>query len=85
MISKKSTKQLSPASYRGMLVSLGEVMVNVGILLGYIVNISLSGVREDLAWRLMLGLGAVPSVVLFVGIFFMPESPRWLIAEDRRG
>jgi sugar porter (SP) family MFS transporter len=56
-------------------------MVTVGILIAYIVDFSLQGLGNN--WRWMLGLGAIPGIALAVGMFFMPESPRWLVERDR--
>ncbi len=71
----------SPSDVRGSLVSLQQFLITVGILLSYGINYALAGAE---AWRLMLGLGVVPAAVLFVGMFFLPESPRWLVGMGRR-
>jgi hypothetical protein len=62
---------------------LQEVFINVGILLGYIASYALSGLPAHLAWRWMVGLGAVPAFFLGGGSLFMPESPRWLVMHGR--
>jgi hypothetical protein len=62
---------------------LQEVFINFGILLGYIASYALSGLPAHLAWRWMVGLGAVPAFFLGVGSLFMPESPRWLVMHGR--
>ena len=77
--------ELSPSSFRGNLVSLGEVTINLGILLGYVSNYVFKDLPDFYAWRVMIGAGAVPSVLLFVGVWFMPESPRWLMSKGRKG
>jgi len=56
-------------------------MIVSGILAAYIVDFLFKGVSNN--WRWMLGLGAVPGVALAVGMFFMPESPRWLVEHGR--
>jgi sugar porter (SP) family MFS transporter len=71
----------SPSGVRGSLVSLQQFLITVGILLSYGVNYALAGAE---AWRWMLGLGVVPAAVLFIGMFFLPESPRWLVGVGRR-
>ncbi|XP_074579741.1 polyol transporter 5-like [Curcuma longa] len=77
--------EIAPASCRGFLTSLPDVFVNVGILLGYISNYAFSHLRQSLGWRFMLGVGAIPSVFLGVGVLAMPESPRWLVMRGRLG
>ncbi|PSS01880.1 Polyol transporter like [Actinidia chinensis var. chinensis] len=89
MIAPVYTAELSPAMTRGFLTSLPEVFITIGILLGYIFNYALSGLPENINWRLMLGLAAAPAVAVAAGVMVMPESPRWLvmkgqIAEARR-
>eukprot|EP01018_Ginkgo_biloba_P001612 Gb_04388 [translate_table: standard] len=83
MIAPVYTAEVSPASSRGALTSLPEIFINVGILLGYISNYFLSGLPAHLSWRLMLGLGVFPSLFLGLGVLAMPESPRWLVMQNR--
>lgn len=83
MIAPVYTAEVSPAMTRGFLTSLPEVFINVGILLGFICNYAFSGLPVNINWRLMLGLSAVPAVVVAVGVFNMPESPRWLVMKGR--
>jgi sugar porter (SP) family MFS transporter len=61
------------------------VFINVGILLGYVSNYAFSKLRTNLGWRFMLGVGAVPSIILGVVVLVMPESPRWLVMRGRLG
>ncbi|KAL6974406.1 hypothetical protein U1Q18_028588 [Sarracenia purpurea var. burkii] len=84
MIAPVYTAELSPATTRGFLTSLPEVFINVGILLGYIFNYALSGLPENINWRLMLGLAAFPAIAVGIGVMLMPESPRWLVMKGRR-
>ncbi|KAK7341502.1 hypothetical protein VNO80_24433 [Phaseolus coccineus] len=62
-----------------------EVFINGGILLGYISNYAFSKMTLKLGWRMMLGIGAIPSILLTVGVLVMPESPRWLVMKGRLG
>lgn len=83
MIAPVYVAELSPAMTRGFLTSLPEVFINVGILLGYISNLALSGVSPNINWRLMLGLAAVPAICIGLCVIVMPESPRWLVMKGR--
>jgi sugar porter (SP) family MFS transporter len=53
-----------------------QLLVTVGIFVAYLADYALSGSG---AWRWMIGLGVVPAVLLMVGIYTQPESPRWLV------
>lgn len=63
----------------------GKTFLLTGILLGYVSNYGFSKLRLNLGWRFMLGIGAVPSVFLALGVLTMPESPRWLVMQGRLG
>ncbi|RLM86456.1 putative polyol transporter 1 [Panicum miliaceum] len=83
MIAPVYTAEVSPASARGFLTSFSEVFINIGILLGYVSNYAFARLPLHLGWRVMLGIGAAPSVLLALMVFGMPESPRWLIMKGR--
>jgi len=68
--------EIAPFHIRGMLVSLNQLAITVGIVLSYIIDFSFSS-RGD--WRWMLGLGVIPAIILFIGSLFLPESPRWMV------
>jgi SP family sugar:H+ symporter-like MFS transporter len=72
--------EIAPTQIRGAISSLNQLNIVFGILLAYIVNALLASAG---AWRWMLGLAAVPSLVLLIGMFFLPETPRWLVSQDR--
>lgn len=72
--------ELAPTDARGSLSSLNQLMITIGILSSFLVNYALSPFD---AWRWMLGLAVVPSLILMIGVIFMPESPRWLL--EKRG
>ena len=67
--------EIAPARERGALVSFNQLAVTLGILVSYLVGY---GFAASGAWRWMLGLGAVPGVILAVGMLLLPETPRWL-------
>lgn len=72
--------EISPASARGRIGSLTQLMVAVGILLAYIGNLALSPFG---AWRVMFAIMIVPTIVLGIGVWVLPESPRWLLRKGR--
>jgi sugar porter (SP) family MFS transporter len=72
--------EIAPTEIRGAISSLNQLNIVVGILLAFIVNALLANAE---AWRWMLGLAAVPSLVLLAGMLFLPETPRWLVSQDR--
>ncbi|KAJ7978385.1 Polyol transporter like [Quillaja saponaria] len=85
MIAPVYTAEVSPASSRGFLTSFPEVFINMGVLFGYVSNFAFSKLPTHLGWRFMLGVSAIPSVLLAVGVLAMPESPRWLVMQGRLG
>lgn len=68
--------EMAPTEFRGSLGSLNQLMITIGILVAFLVNYAFTDIE---GWRWMLGLAVVPSVILLIGIAFMPESPRWLL------
>lgn len=83
MIAPVYTAEVAPASSRGSLVSLPEIFINIGILTGYTISYLFSGLPVAVGWRLMLGVGMLPALVLAFGVLLMPESPRWLVMQNR--
>lgn len=73
--------EAAPPRVRGTLVSLFQLAVTIGILLAYVACAILAPAA---AWRWMLGLAAIPGLLLAVGMLFMPESPRWLVRRGHR-
>ena len=74
--------EISPASMRGRMVSFYQLSIVIGILLAYLSNYLLLGSGEN-NWRWMFSSQSVPSVLFFFGLFFVAESPRWLIGKKR--
>lgn len=88
--------EISPAKIRGTMVSLYQLAVTMGLLLAYLINFiilknsgtaAFSGffkwIFADELWRGMLGSETVVTLLFFLVIFFIPESPRWLIVKGR--
>ncbi|MDQ3943340.1 MAG: sugar porter family MFS transporter [Actinomycetota bacterium] len=67
--------EIAPAARRGALVSLNQLMITIGILLSYIVGVIFTPIE---GWRYMFGVALIPALVLGIGMFRLPESPRWL-------
>jgi SP family arabinose:H+ symporter-like MFS transporter len=74
--------EISPPKNRGALVSLNQLGIVIGILISYLASWGLSSLGEN-SWRWMLGVAAGPSLLFLVGLFAIPESPRWLISQGR--
>jgi SP family sugar:H+ symporter-like MFS transporter len=70
--------EIAPTEIRGAIASLNQMMIVIGILAAFVVNAILASSGD---WRLMLGLAAIPSLVLLVGMLRMPETPRFLVKE----
>ena len=88
--------EVSPAKIRGTLVSLYQLAVTVGFLLAYLANwvidtngnLAVSGnlwtnIWNCEMWRGMLGSETLPALLFFLIIFFIPESPKWLIVKGK--
>jgi MFS transporter, SP family, xylose:H+ symportor len=74
--------EISPTAVRGRNVAINQLTIVVGILLTNLINYFLAGHGVN-AWRWMFGLGFVPSFFFFIGVLWLPESPRWLIKAGR--
>jgi len=74
--------EIAPASIRGRLVSINQLMIILGVLLATIVSYYFGDPTNTESWRWMFGAGLIPAI-LFIGLlFFIPESPRWLIRHN---
>ena len=76
--------EISPAAHRGRLVTWSEIALNVGIVFGFASGAVFYRLPADTAWRYMFGMGAIlPTVMIFLALFVMPESPRWLVSKGQ--
>jgi MFS transporter, SP family, galactose:H+ symporter len=73
--------EISPARDRGAIVSLNQLCITIGILASYLVGVALAHIEGG--WRWMLAVGALPGVILWIGMLVLPESPRWLAGHGR--
>jgi SP family arabinose:H+ symporter-like MFS transporter len=90
MLSPLYISEIAPADKRGMLVTLYQLAIVLGINIIYFVNLLIAGSGTeqwniDMGWRYMMGSGIIPSALFLVTLFFVPESPRWLASKNREG
>ncbi len=73
--------EVAPLKLRGGLVSLNQLAITIGIMCSYFINYIFHNTQGS--WRLMFAIGIVPAIMLGIGMFFLPESPRWLVKQNR--
>ena len=73
----------APARIRGATLVAYQVAAVVGLILGYLAALALSGVTESLSWRVMLGLAALPALLLIPALLRLPETARYLVLRGR--
>jgi SP family galactose:H+ symporter-like MFS transporter len=71
--------ELVPAKVRGSLVAVNMLAITTGIVIAYLVDYAFAGSK---GWRYMFGLAAIPSIGLVVGMWWLPDSPRWLVSKS---
>lgn len=74
--------EVSPAEARGWQVSVFQLAITIGILLAYLVDYAFAGIQS---WRWMFAVAVVPATIFAVGMYFLPESPRWLARNGEPG
>jgi SP family arabinose:H+ symporter-like MFS transporter len=77
VLSPMYVAEVAPSKIRGTLVTAYQLAITTGILISYLVNFALHEVDNN--WRWMFATGLIPSVLFFIGLIFIPESPRWLV------
>ncbi len=77
--------EIAPAKRRGQMVSINQLNIVLGFSAAYFANYYLNNWNGDDPdiWRWMLGLEFIPAIIFFIMLFFIPESPRWLIGKGR--
>ena len=79
-ISPMYIAELAPAKVRGSLVAVNMLAITTGIVVAYLVDYAFSASH---GWRYMFGLAVVPSIGLVIGMWWLPDSPRWLISKSK--
>lgn len=84
--------EVAPANIRGRMTTVQQIMIITGLTLAFLVNYALAAAAGDstgafwggiAAWRWMYLMQAVPAAIFLVALFFIPESPRYLVARGR--
>ncbi len=83
MLSPMYISEIAPADKRGTLVSLNQLAIVTGDLVAYFSNYLLYS-TGDQNWRWMLAVMAIPGLIFFLSLIFVPESPRWLMQHNRK-
>lgn len=73
--------EMSDPTHRGALVSLNQLAITIGILLAYVTDYFYAPTGE---WRSMFGIAMIPAVLLFIGLFFIPETPSFLAIHGKK-
>jgi len=73
--------EVSPPSIRGTAVFLFQLAITIGILVAFIINYIFA---NDENWRMMFAVAVLPAIVLWVGMLFLPNSPRWLLLKGKK-
>jgi len=75
--------EIAPTKVRGALVSAFQLMITIGILVSYFSDLAFADEANPYSWRWMFYVGVFPAIVLFLGMIFLPESPRFLIGKGK--
>lgn len=73
--------EIAPAKRRGLLVSLNELGITLGLLLSYLINFLFINVNHG--WRYMFGIAAFPAIFQIIVMFFLPKSPHYLLMKGK--
>ena len=74
--------EIAPSEQRGRLTAIFQLNIVFGILIAYVSNY-LIGLGSEISWRIMLGIEIAPAALFFVLLFYVPESPRWLVVKRK--
>jgi SP family arabinose:H+ symporter-like MFS transporter len=83
MVSPMYIAEIAPAKWRGRLVACYQMAIVVGILIAYFTNYFLDSIGDN-NWRWMFASQAMPSLLFFILLLLVPETPRWLVMKGRK-
>jgi major inositol transporter-like SP family MFS transporter len=76
--------EMAPAHRRGRMVTINELMIVGGQFLAFAINALIDSISNETGvWRYMLAIAVIPAVFLFIGLYFLPDSPRWYAVRGR--
>ncbi|KAJ5728456.1 hypothetical protein N7493_004786 [Penicillium malachiteum] len=75
--------EIAPACIRGLLASMQQWMICLGIIVAQWVGYGCSRYSDDFIWRFPLSFQTAPAIILTCGVLFLPESPRWLLQHGK--
>ncbi len=75
--------EISPTKTRGALVSSFQLMITIGIVVSYFSDLAFADEGNPESWRWMFYVGVFPAIILFIGMLFLPETPRFLIGKGK--
>lgn len=77
--------EISPTRSRGTMVSLFQLLITIGIMVSYLSDSAFAvpdgNPDYNICWRPMFYVGVIPALIMFIGMIFLPETPRWLISK----
>ena len=81
--------EIAPKAIRGGMISMYQLLITIGIVIAFLSDTYLATYANLFGhigghWRIMLGILVIPSIIMFVAVYFLPESPRWLFMKGRK-
>jgi SP family galactose:H+ symporter-like MFS transporter len=73
--------EMAPPRLRGALVTVNQFLLTIGIVSAYAVDLAFASAH--MSWPPMFAVAAIPAIILFIGMFFLPDTPRWYASKGR--
>lgn len=83
MLSPLYMAEISPPEVRGSLLALEQLSIVLGVVFGFWTGFITRSIPGAASWRIPLGIQIAPGLILALGCFFLPPSPRWLVLQGR--